>query len=68
MTTVAVGTCQNGHGVLWGPVWHVAAALLVHRVETKLLPRLCDSSLVVEGCGGLWSGLDCLAQRRFDMV
>ena len=28
--TVALGTCQNGHGVLWGPVWHVAAATLVH--------------------------------------
>ena len=28
MATEALGNCQGGHGVLWRPVWCVAAAIL----------------------------------------
>ena len=29
---LAVSTCLEGHGVLWSPVWHVAAPTLGHVV------------------------------------
>ena len=32
---LAVGTCQEGHGVLWFPVWLVAAAGLSLQLLTQ---------------------------------